>query len=798
MHKQLDGNGTDSGEGIQQFLDEGRDGGADSRSNTLARSSSNRQTLSDHPRGDTSDRAGDQGIQRENGDKGENERREGVGGDARDSLQRSLHLPVEDFGTNYPEYYHDGKGAIEKLLQEKQGQVQGAFYRSDIGDITLVWGKEGTGKSDGFGLAKIAKFHPEALDKLDQIISKGAFLYDEKQRPNIVLDDYIVGIRNDWKGDKTPYWVISSYYKKDSIKGIDSNGTTAAKENYSLNNPFPNPNTEKLKNQLQRFNHIIEKELEGKDKLSKTQAQKLYKKIYGDWYAANRAYEPILVEVNSLFSDLTILKVFEKIDKKDAEVLERMQWAKKYFDMHKSMIEAKEISDQLSNSFKEAYNKYEGTKSAEYQQTKEIEKSDLATGITANVYTKVADEIMDRSSLELAHHNNWVKETIKDPFGINFKKSTFSTIRSKEALETLLTYKLGQVKGAFTKEGLGDIDLVWGDSKMGLAHILEKHPEVIEKIPEIIEKGKIENANGVDTIILKSNGGNYHIGISKGWDHKGDNNWIITAYENVKSSHPDVRPSSEVASRDGNNLPSNDFETNPTTEKLKSQELGEEIQQEALDLADKTNPTQDTQPYLPLVESVEKRVLQNKAEAKKEIVFNDLEDIKKDLPYLLKEQAEDVKFAEQRFSTGGRGVLFTNGTGTGKTFTGLGIAKRKLKMGAKNILILTQSTQKNLDWKKEGKILNIDIVEVSNTKDNPNGTIIATYANFRENKGLNSRTYDLIIYDESQSILGSKEGSITEIFEQHQNIAIWNYLTIKIINHLCDNAHFYPRSSLVA
>lgn len=157
-----------------------------------------------------------------------------------------------------------------------------------------------------------------------------------------------------------------------------------------------------------------------------------------------------------------------------------------------------------------------------------------------------------------------------------------------------------------------------------------------------------------------------------------------------------------------------------------------------------------------------------------------------------------MKFAEQRFSTGGRGVLFTNGTGTGKTFTGLGIAKRKLKMGAKNILILTQSTQKNLDWKKEGKILNIDIVEVSNTKDNPNGTIIATYANFRENKGLNSRTYDLIIYDESQSILGSKEGSITEIFEQHQNIVIWNYLTIKIINHLCDNAHFYPRSSLVA
>lgn len=706
MHKQLEGDGTDRGEGIQQFLDEGRDGGADSRSNTLNRSSHNKQTLSYHRRGDTSNRAGDQGIQREDGDKGENERRAGVGGDARDSLQRSLHLPVEDFGTNYPEYYHDGKGAIEKLLQTKEGQVQGAFYRPDIGDITLVWGKEGTGKSDGFGLSKIAKFHPEVIDKLDKLINTLPITKESPNRYQLENEKYKLAIRKEYEGDKEN-WVLTAFEK-------DGNSVSSRTD-------FRNAHTQAT------------------DKTTSVRAKS-----------------------NSTTQEL-----------KNQE------------------FNAEKISEQLSEEFKEAYNKYEGTKSTEYQQTKEIEKSDLTTEITANVYTKVADEIMDRSSLELAHHNNWVKETIKDPFGINFKKSTFSTIRGKEALETLLTYKLGQVKGAFYKEGLGDIDLVWGDSKMGLAHILEKHPEVIEKIPEIINDGKLVTTQaGIQTII----DGEYKVGLSKGFNHKGDNNWIVTAYEDTRGRDKtfDSAPVNPKETLSEPSMP------NPTTEKIKNQELGEEIQQEALDLADKASPTQDTQPYLPLVESVEKRVLQNKAEAKKEIVFNDLEDIKKDLPYLLKEQAEDVKFAEQRFSTGGRGVLFTNGTGTGKTFTGLGIAKRKLKMGAKNILILTQSTQKNLDWKKEGKILNIDIVEVSNTKDNPNGTIIATYANFRENKGLNSRTYDLIIYDESQSILGSKEGSITEIFEQHQNIAIWNYLAIKIINHLCDNAHFYPRSSLVA
>lgn len=332
--------------------------------------------------------------------------------------------------------------------------------------------------------------------------------------------------------------------------------------------------------------------------------------------------------------------------------------------------------------------------------------------------------------------------------------------------EKNLPINLNILKQYITQEKLGDIDLIWGEvtnaekhTGYGLAHIIDKHPEVVDRIPEIINNGELKNTNGVNTIILKSEDGNYHIGLSKGWHKKGENNWILTAYQIDKSPHPVSRPSNGVASRDGTDLPSNDYEINSTTEKLKNQELQDknemlkdEIEETALDLINQSHPTQDTQPYLPLVESVEKRVLQKKAEAKKNVIYNDLEDIKKDLPYLLDAQAEDVKFAEQRFSTGGRGVLFTNGTGTGKTFTGLGIAKRKLKMGAKNILILTQSTQKNLDWKKEGKILNIDITEVNNTKDNPKGTIVATYANFRENEGLNSRTYDLIIYDESQSI----------------------------------------------
>ena len=41
-----------------------------------------------------------------------------------------------------------------------------------ITDIDLVWGMEGTSKSDGYGLAKLVKYHPEVLVNLQEILSE--------------------------------------------------------------------------------------------------------------------------------------------------------------------------------------------------------------------------------------------------------------------------------------------------------------------------------------------------------------------------------------------------------------------------------------------------------------------------------------------------------------------------------------------------------------------------------------------------------------------------------------------------
>ena len=49
------------------------------------------------------------------------------------------------------------------------GEAVAALHHPEVGDIDLIWGKEGTGKSDGYGLAKLVKYHPEVVDDLQGI-----------------------------------------------------------------------------------------------------------------------------------------------------------------------------------------------------------------------------------------------------------------------------------------------------------------------------------------------------------------------------------------------------------------------------------------------------------------------------------------------------------------------------------------------------------------------------------------------------------------------------------------------------
>lgn len=147
----------------------------------------------------------------------------------------------------------------------------------------------------------------------------------------------------------------------------------------------------------------------------------------------------------------------------------------------------------------------------------------------------------------------------------------------------------------------------------------------------------------------------------------------------------------------------------------------------------------------------------------KDIKVGNLESIKNDLPLLLPEQQDDVFKAETRmFVKNKPGMLFTNGTGTGKTFTGLGIIKRFVEQGKKNILIVSPSTGINDGWINSGKKFGLNIVPLKNKKDNGDNNIsITTLNNFTSNKTLVNRSWDLVVIDECHKLISNQNNKET-------------------------------------
>ncbi|MEM9363623.1 MAG: DEAD/DEAH box helicase [Bacteroidota bacterium] len=148
----------------------------------------------------------------------------------------------------------------------------------------------------------------------------------------------------------------------------------------------------------------------------------------------------------------------------------------------------------------------------------------------------------------------------------------------------------------------------------------------------------------------------------------------------------------------------------------------------------------------------------------------DIESIRKTLPELFPEQQLDVLKAEQRFQIG-KGILFTNGTGTGKTFVGLGVSKRFVIKGKRNILIVVPTDKKAKDWILEANGLGLDIYQLYDTNDARPGIIVTTYSNFYQNKSLFHLIFDLVIYDECHYLLQNAQGDFTEALRKHKIIS---------------------------
>lgn len=133
------------------------------------------------------------------------------------------------------------------------------------------------------------------------------------------------------------------------------------------------------------------------------------------------------------------------------------------------------------------------------------------------------------------------------------------------------------------------------------------------------------------------------------------------------------------------------------------------------------------------------------------------------MPFLSKIQFSNTDFVADRLADNGKqGVMITDGTGTGKTFSGLAVAKEMVEDGKENILIVTPSDSVNNQWANAAKdFFGIELSKLDNIQDAGKGAVITTYANLGANDALIKRDWDLVICDESHYLMNNEQGEKT-------------------------------------
>lgn len=124
--------------------------------------------------------------------------------------------------------------------------------------------------------------------------------------------------------------------------------------------------------------------------------------------------------------------------------------------------------------------------------------------------------------------------------------------KPKEAFWFLIDHQEGDLQAVFSREDTGPIDLIWGDEKCGVRHILVKHinqkdfptvNQMIERITLMVQEGIISYENE-DKVVLKKDG--YLAIIRKNYRTDGKKpepkTWVLTAYAKESSDTTSAPP----------------------------------------------------------------------------------------------------------------------------------------------------------------------------------------------------------------------------------------------------------------
>lgn len=178
--------------------------------------------------------------------------------------------------------------------------------------------------------------------------------------------------------------------------------------------------------------------------------------------------------------------------------------------------------------------------------------------------------------------------------------------------------------------------------------------------------------------------------------------------------------------------------------------------------------------------TLKERAERQRAANEKKVPFKaaNRKNIAEALPQLTPGQWDDMVMIERQFfdpshndydHAYGKGMLITNGTGTGKTYTGLGTIKRFVDQGKKRILLVAPAVM-TTEWVVKGNEMGIKMRKLNDTKDKGQGVVVTSYENFRENLALLEDDFDLVVYDECHNIIENQRGEDTKAYEAHKKI----------------------------
>ncbi|WP_208372020.1 DUF3519 domain-containing protein, partial [Helicobacter pylori] len=307
-----------------------------------------------------------------------------------------------------------------------------------------------------------------------------------------------------------------------------------------------------------------------------------------------------LKDLSEKFYKTSSLEMFEKSDQKTSDISEILGGAiarfARFDDPSKALFEALK-SENIKKGLKE-FKIADLTKDMFNPDSKEFKDIDiydfthylLMVGREPNENNSTLNRLIQAvKDMQKESEKGIKKQKFEAPseWGPNYSEFKNDGLG---AINKLLETKKGFVAGAFHKEGLGDIDLVWGTPKTkdsngyGLAHILERRISnemkkglseaeakeyalnIVKSIPEVLEKGT-KGTDSLGRVFVDYE--NKRVGLNNEWkNEKLENHWVISSYELYDTEKQALRSTPQAITKEKAFNSLNSVGPNPTTKKL--------------------------------------------------------------------------------------------------------------------------------------------------------------------------------------------------------------------------------------